>query len=196
MALKKAPQKPAPAPPSRVPEVKKPSLLKRLLFGLIGVVLMLALGVGGTIAIFRFLPDLLPGLESAGTGTNEQASGQRSEAGRPERRPRTEVQYFRFVPDFLVNTQPDEFGNSQYLKVTVEVSSRDKQTLQDLERHMPLIRQDLLFLFSSQTAADLGTLEGKRMLREETLATINRDLQAQTGYGLVDDVFFTSLVIQ
>ena len=57
---------------------------------------------------------------------------------------------------------------------------------------MPRIRNDIIFLLSSQTMEDILTMDGKIQLRDEIIARLNRIL----GEGRLLNVYFSSLVVQ
>jgi flagellar FliL protein len=60
---------------------------------------------------------------------------------------------------------------------------------------MPLIRNNLLLLMSNRNYQSLMSREGKDKLREEALAEI-RAVQKKQGGEDIDDVLFTSFVVQ
>jgi flagellar FliL protein len=64
-----------------------------------------------------------------------------------------------------------------------------------VQKNMPLIRNNLLLLMSNRNYQSLMSREGKDKLREEALAEI-RAVQEKQGGGNVDDLLFTSFVVQ
>ena len=55
---------------------------------------------------------------------------------------------------------------------------------------------DSLDLFSEQPQEVLDTPKGKQMLQGKIKGIINDILKQKTGYGGIDNVYFTSLVVQ
>jgi flagellar FliL protein len=51
-------------------------------------------------------------------------------------------------------------------------------------------------LYSNQDPATLNSREGKEMLRTQTLEEVRKVLEEQTGEGGVENVYFTSFVMQ
>ena len=51
-------------------------------------------------------------------------------------------------------------------------------------------------LFSSQDPQALNTRDGKEKLRDETLSEVQKVLKRETGSPGVENVFFTSFVMQ
>jgi flagellar FliL protein len=61
----------------------------------------------------------------------------------------------------------------------------------------PVIRNDLLMLFSAQNAEALATREGKEKLRADSLELVRKAVKNAGGNpGLVENVLFTSFVMQ
>lgn len=102
--------------------------------------------------------------------------------------------YISLDPAFVVNFA--EGSRARFLQVSVEVMTRDNQVEQHIRTHMPVIRNNLLLLFSSQTYELVSTLEGKESLREEALNVVQRILEEETGDPGVESVYFTSFVMQ
>jgi len=74
--------------------------------------------------------------------------------------------------------------------------SRHKEVEEQVKNHMPVIRNNLVLLFSSQTYDSVSTLEGKEALREEALTVIQKILEEETGDPGIEAVYFTSFVMQ
>ena len=103
--------------------------------------------------------------------------------------------YLALDPAFVVNFQADQLV--RFLQVSVEVMSRDPQTLQLMKDNDPVLRNDLLILFANQKYTVLASPAGKEQLRDEALAVIRKDLtQAGGNPKLVEAVYFTSFVMQ
>jgi flagellar FliL protein len=87
-------------------------------------------------------------------------------------------------------------GKARFLKceVTIQVGSEDASYA--INHHMANVRNDLVFLFSAQTEADLVTVEAQKILANKGLALIQKLLVEEEGEGMVTDLFFTSFVIQ
>lgn len=104
------------------------------------------------------------------------------------------VQYYAFDPAFVVNFQAQD--TIRFLQVKVEVMARDPKVIEAVERHMPVIRNNLVVLFSSQDFTTISTRVGKERLRAQTLAEIQKVLKENTGQPGVEAVYFTSFVMQ
>lgn len=120
--------------------------------------------------------------------------GPGAHAGAPVVAPRAEALYVPIDPAFTVNLQGG--GPVRYLQTTVEVLTRNPDVEAQIKRHLPVIRSNLVMLFSSKESRALATAEGKEQLRAEALASIQRVLEAETGQTGAEEVYFTSFVMQ
>jgi flagellar FliL protein len=64
-----------------------------------------------------------------------------------------------------------------------------------VQKNIPLIRNNLLLLMSNRDYQSMRSREGKEKLRQEALEEI-RNVQKKQGGGDVDDLLFTSFVVQ
>lgn len=108
--------------------------------------------------------------------------------------PKSPALYFALEPAFIVNL--DDERAQRFLQVQVEIMSRDAKSIEQLQRHAPRIRSQLLLLFGQQSASELSTRAGKEKLQDQVLAEIQAVLRAETGKADVEAVYFTSFVIQ
>jgi flagellar FliL protein len=84
----------------------------------------------------------------------------------------------------------------RFLQIGLSVMTRDETVIDSLKQHDPVIRNNLVLLFSSQTFKDLSSREGKEKLRVETLKEIQSILKKYTDDKGIEEAFFTSFVIQ
>lgn len=102
--------------------------------------------------------------------------------------------YIPLKPPFVVNYGGP--GRLKYLKTELSVRVDSAKAARALRHHMPLIRNSLVLLFSRQTDADLNTLEGKELLRQNALTEIRVLLENEEGSSGVVDLYFNNLIIQ
>jgi flagellar protein FliL len=103
--------------------------------------------------------------------------------------------YTPLDPPFVVSFT-DADGDSRFLQLTLQAMARDEHTIEQIKQHSPAIRNAFLFLISGYKVEDLSTLEGKEKLRADMLAAANDIMEKNTGHPGVEELFFTSLVIQ
>jgi flagellar FliL protein len=101
--------------------------------------------------------------------------------------------YFAIDPPLVVNFEDGSVV--RFLQITMEVMAHDQKTIDSLQRNLPVIRNNLLLLMSNRNYQSLMSREGKDKLRAEALAEI-REVQKKQGGGDVDDLLFTTFVVQ
>ncbi|HSH42975.1 MAG TPA: flagellar basal body-associated FliL family protein [Arenicellales bacterium] len=102
--------------------------------------------------------------------------------------------YQPLEPPFVVN-----FGREadvRFMQITIQVADRDPQVIERVKQHSPAIRNSLVMLFSSQEPEALNSREGKENLRQDALNEVRNVLERMTGQGRLEDLYFTSFVMQ
>jgi flagellar protein FliL len=163
---------------AQVTDIEAKASSKRWIIVGVATFIVLAGGALGTLFALGMLGS--EPVEAAAEGTN-----------RVERRSPI---YLSLDPPFTVNFT----GNSRarFLQVTVDVMTRDPLVEGRLKQHMPVVRNNLVLLFSSKTSSELSTMEGKQALQQETLEAIQKLLTDETGDKGIEAVYFTSFVMQ
>ncbi len=105
-----------------------------------------------------------------------------------------EAYYFSLDPPFIVNFSGA--SRARFLQVSIEGLTRDSRVKEDITKHLPQVRNNLVLLLSSKTYEELNSMEGKAGLRKQVLKEIQKILEAETGKEGVENVFFTSFVMQ
>jgi len=77
--------------------------------------------------------------------------------------------------------------------IALRVATADAKKV---EHHEPLIRNQLVALFSEQTDETLRGAEAREQLRAEALRQVQAVLTAEEGQPLVEDLLFNNLIIQ
>lgn len=105
------------------------------------------------------------------------------------------VEYIEIKPSFVVNY--GEIKNKlKYLKADVSVRVYGKPAAEKVEQHMPLLRDGLVLLFSRQIDKNISSAKGKEALRQEALKILQDRLKEEEGRPIIDDLLFTSFVVQ
>jgi flagellar FliL protein len=154
------------------------------------VMALLAIIVGGFInAKLHPLPDLKMNKDGLITAVVPvaSASAEGGEGGAKS------AFYYAFDPPMVVNFEDGSVV--RFLQISMEVMAHDQKSIDSVQKDMPLIRNNLLLLMSNRNYQSLMSREGKDKLREEALAEI-RAVQKKQGGGDVDDLLFTSFVVQ
>ena len=101
--------------------------------------------------------------------------------------------YFELKP-FTVNLGPQD--PVAFVQVQVQVLSYYPDVSAELEKHTPLIRNNLSLLLGQQKSADLRSPEGKLTLQKKVHEQIQEILNKYGSGGKIDGVFFTNFVMQ
>lgn len=93
---------------------------------------------------------------------------------------------------FIVNLLEKGGTAKRYLKVTLsfEVETEDEKGV--IETHKTQLRDSILLLLSSQSMAEVSSMEGKLGLKQAILSRTNQVL----GQALVNRIYFTEFVVQ
>jgi flagellar FliL protein len=179
-------------------EDKKPGgslITKILLFGVLPLMTVVILVVG-TLYFAGALPSAgdHAGAEDTAQADGEEGDGEEGDGEGDAEEPIQQAIYLPVDPAFVVNFAAQ--GKARFLQVTVEVMTRDPEMSEAIKLHMPVIRNNLMLLFSSQSYDGVSTLEGKEALREEALEVVQQILEEETGDPGIEAVYFTSFVMQ
>jgi flagellar FliL protein len=113
---------------------------------------------------------------------------------KPEEGAPPAVAYVSLVPALVGN-----FGSGAKLKfykadIALRVSGAAAEG--KVKYHEPLIRNQLVMLFSQQTEEGIAAPGAKETLRQEALKQVQEILAQEEGQPLVDDLLFNNLIIQ
>lgn len=184
--------KPAKADKAKADGTAAPAAGKKRLFIFIaiGVVALAGLGVGGWL-LFGGKPDGAPAQGKGKTQAAQKQKQQQKEAPPPK----GPALFVALDPPFVVNFEAEELV--RFLQVTVQLMSRDPETVELLKANDPIIRNDLLLLLGNQHYQTLSTREGKENLRTQALETVRKVVAAAGGNPKnLEAVYFTSFVMQ
>jgi flagellar FliL protein len=136
-------------------------------------------------------------VESAAAAAEEANQGESAGGADSKKKAKNkgEALYVKLDPPFVVNFEAK--GIMRFLQIAVEVMTRDAATVDLLKKHDPLIRNDLLMLFSNQDFAKINSVAGREALRVEALKCISEALKSEGGKPKsVEQLYFTSFVMQ
>ncbi len=160
--------------------VKDPAVkgkLKLILLLVLALLLAIGLSVGAT-WFFLHKSDSKPATEPAAAAANVKQP----------------AIYESMSPAFVVNFNQN--GRQRYMQVSITMQARDQAALEALKVHMPVIRNNLVMLFSGQAFESLATPVGQEMLRQKATASVQEVAQKEVGKLVVDQLLFTNFVLQ
>ena len=161
-------------------EQERSSLFKGLALG-VGLMLLMAASIGGTVYVMRPDPD------SLGAGGPGQPG-----AAVPEEP--VKVFYHPIDPEFVVNLPGS--GRTKFLMVEMSVATSDEKALDIIKDNAPELRNDLLMMLSEEDEKSLSGNEGKLALRERASAIVDELVAKHYAPDRVLDVYLTRFVIQ
>ena len=200
-------------------EDKKGGIVKYILFGFGGLAL---LGVGLGVGMFMGGDDTDPSSEISqiiekkdkpekeedeiedDLAVEDCADDEKDEEGNcpvgpkkiPKLVPEEEIfatTYYEFPGNFTTNLK----DSKKFLQISLGVSTQyDEQVMVNVESHQLALRSEILGTMSDFTAEAISSREGKAELAESLKNGINKILEDVEGFGGVENVHFTSFVLQ
>jgi len=157
------------AEPEKTADEATPKKSKKKLFIIIGAVILLAGGGAGAWFMTQ--------------GKHEPGEA-KSEPSKPP--------VFLPLETFTVNLQ----GGEQYLQTDITLQVTEPAQADAIKLHMPRVRSRLLALLSSKNSGDLATADDKKNLAKEIKDQVSQPFDPKGKPQKVDDVLFTTFVIQ
>ena len=149
----------------------------KLILIIVGALVLVGGSIGGTLLIVG--------------GGDQSAEAEVEEAVEVSR---GDPSYIDLKPAFTVNLAPEDPVG--FLQISMQVLTFNDDVAKDLEKHKPLIRNNLVVLFGEQKSAELRAPEGKEKLQQSALELVQTVINQHGSGGEVDNVFFTSFVMQ
>lgn len=104
-----------------------------------------------------------------------------------------EITYYAMPEAFTTNL----VDGSGFLQMGLSLSTfYDGQVINNIKRQSVPIRSVVLMVLAEQDPAVISTTNGKQNLQRQLTHAINDVLREKEGFGGIDNVYFTSMVIQ
>ena len=101
--------------------------------------------------------------------------------------------YYEFPGNFTTNLK----DSKKFLQLSLGVSTQyDEQVMANVDSHQLSLRSEILTIMSTFSADDIAGREGKQKLADALKEGINEVLVKVEGFGGVENVHFTSFVLQ
>ena len=115
---------------------------------------------------------------------------------KPKNTPEQEIfatTYYEFPGNFTTNLK----DSKKFLQLSLGVSTQyDEQVMANVDSHQLSLRSEILTIMSTFSADDIAGREGKQKLADALKEGINEVLVKVEGFGGVENVHFTSFVLQ
>ncbi|MFJ2530980.1 flagellar basal body-associated protein FliL [Pseudomonas helmanticensis] len=106
------------------------------------------------------------------------------------------VNYITLSPPFVGNYGLDGTPKLKVYKADVALRVTGEEATKLVKANEPLIRNQLVALFTQQTSDAMASIEGKEKLRQEALKQTQQVMNDETGKPVVEDLLFNNLIIQ
>ncbi|MFM8864415.1 MAG: flagellar basal body-associated protein FliL [Limnohabitans sp.] len=181
------------------PKKKKPILL--ILVGVLGLIVLL----GGTVAATLFFsgffnkppvdPDQQIDAAVAGDGKDgkdKDGKPQKVKKDSPELT-RYEHTYLQLEKDFIVNLT----SSRKVMSVQIAISTRyDQRVIDNVKKHDMALRATILDTMRLTTDAEINKPEFRKELAAKVRDAMNSQLEKYEDFGGIEEVHFTSFLVQ
>jgi len=150
---------------------------KKMIIIIVGALLLVGIAVGAT--LFFVGGDKAP-----------DAAAAKQEPPKPVKGDPNYVE----LKTFTVNLGPDDPVG--FLQVQVNVLTYFYDVAEEVKTNKPMIRNNLTLLFGQQKSEDLRSQEGKQKLQQQVKESIQQVIDKYGSGGEIDNVFFTTFVMQ
>lgn len=175
---------------------KKKSSKLKLIIILVVVLLLAGGGGGGAVWYFFVMPKAdVPAMDADTENMGEDAPATAKTKKKKNKKNSNEPPIFTGLDPAFVVSFKDQ-SQARFMQLNVELMSRDQEVIDIVDSYKPMIRNNLLLLFSSQKFEEIVTREGKEKLLEQTLEEVNNTLYSEAGIDGVEAVYFTAFVAQ
>jgi len=108
----------------------------------------------------------------------------------------SKVAYITLSPPFVGNYALDGGPKLRVYKADVALRVTGDEAAKAVKHHEPLIRNQLVALFTQQTVDKMSNVEAKEQLRQEALKQVQQVMEAEEGKPIVEDLLFNNLIVQ
>lgn len=106
------------------------------------------------------------------------------------------VAYVSLTPPFVGNYALDGGPKLRVFKADVALRVTGPEAQAAVKRNDPLIRNQLVALFTQQTVDTMSSAEAKEKLRQEALKQVQQVMNDEEGKPIVDDLLFNNFIVQ
>jgi len=101
--------------------------------------------------------------------------------------------YYEFPTPFTTNLK----NSRKFIQAGLGIGTQyDASVIENLKKHELAIRSEVLLILADQTEADLVGIENRKKVQDKIREGINTILTERERFGGIENVFFTTLVMQ
>jgi len=101
--------------------------------------------------------------------------------------------YYEFPTPFTTNIR----NSRKFIQAGLGVGTQyDATVIENLKKHELAIRSEILLILSNMTEADLAGIENRKKVQDQLKDGINKVLIEREHFGGIENVFFTTMVMQ
>lgn len=108
--------------------------------------------------------------------------------------PKEPAQYVGVPEAITSNIRGERRNRTVQIKMSFMVRGNDAVDI--VKTHMPQLKNDVLMLVSQQTVEELKTPDGRKMLQDKSLETVQKSLTDLVGEPVIERVLFVSFLMQ
>jgi flagellar FliL protein len=101
--------------------------------------------------------------------------------------------YYEFPAPFTTNLR----NSRKFIQAGLGVGTQyDASVIENLKKHELAVRSEILLVLSNETEADLAGTENRKKVQDQIRDAINKVLIEREHFGGIENVFFTTMVMQ
>ncbi|WP_273150033.1 flagellar basal body-associated FliL family protein [Methylophaga thiooxydans] len=104
--------------------------------------------------------------------------------------------YYSIEEPFTINFLNQSQEKVRYLQIKVALMSHEPTVLDSAQHNLPMIQDALRTLFTEQGYDTVSTVAGREQLQQQALTKIRTLLQQETGSDGLEQIYFTSFILQ
>jgi flagellar FliL protein len=176
-------------------EDKPKSSIKGILFIVLGSVLGTLLAVFAALYFMGIIPPKDKAAAAGHAAAGHEQAGDEEQEGDAHGEEAKPIVYLPLKPAFAASFKNNP--EARMVQIEITLGSTDEAILGAVEKHMPILRNNLLLILGGEDPSVLKTPEGKEALRAKIKDEIKKIVIEQTDKKVgVDEVFFTGFVMQ
>jgi flagellar FliL protein len=104
--------------------------------------------------------------------------------------------YVSLTPPFVGNYALDGGPKLRVYKADIALRVTGPEAQAAVKRNDPLIRNQLVALFTQQTVESMSSAEAKEKIRQEALKQVQQVMTDEEGKPVVEDLLFNNFIVQ